>query len=87
MRRFDNRLNLIREYCRVLDRVSWTGSTQESPAGVAELVGQRPAKRKVRAHTWVAGSVHSQGAYKRQQINVSHTDVSLPLFLPPFPSF
>ena len=36
----------------------------------------------VRAHAWVAGKVPSGGAHKRQP----HIDVSLPLFLPPFPS-
>ena len=35
----------------------------------------------VRAHAWVAGQVPSRG-HKRQP----HIDVSLPLFLPPFPS-
>ena len=33
-----------------------------------------------RAHAWVAGQVHSGGVCERQP----HTDVSLPLFFPPF---
>ena len=40
----------------------------------------------VRAHVWVGGLVSGEGMYKRQLMNVSHIDVSLPLFLPPFPS-
>ena len=35
----------------------------------------------VRAHAWVIGQVPSRGAHERQL----HIDVSLPLFLPPFP--
>ena len=35
-----------------------------------------------RAHAWVAGQVPSGGVHEKQQ----HTDVSLPLFLPSFPS-
>ena len=35
-----------------------------------------------RAHAWVAGQVPSMGAHQRQP----HIDVSLPLFLLPFPS-
>ena len=34
---------------------------------------------QVRTHAWVVGSVPSQGTYERQQTNVSHIDVSLPL--------
>ena len=42
---------------------------------------------QVRAHTWVAGLVPSWGrARGNQLIHLSHIDVSLPLFLPPFPS-
>ena len=33
----------------------------------------------VRAHVWVIGSVPGQGAFKRQPIDVSHINVSLPL--------
>ena len=40
----------------------------------------------IRAHAWVVGSVPSQGACERHLIILSHIDVSLPLFLPPFPS-
>ena len=58
---------------------------------VAQLVGHHPAKQKV------MGLIPDQGtclglrfcpwscAYKMPQINVSHIDVSLPLFLPPIP--
>ena len=66
----------------------------------AQLVGHCPAKQKVTgsvrimAHAWVAGLVlpaPGWGTQERQQISVSHImfrshiDVSLPVFLPPFP--
>ena len=42
----------------------------------------------VRVHTWVVGSVPGQGACEKEPIDVSLSlmDVSLPLFLLPFPS-
>ena len=43
----------------------------------------RPAKQKVRAHAWVAGSIPIQGMQKKQPIGVTHIDVSLPLSLFP----
>ena len=47
------------------------------------LQSERLATRfPVRARAWVMGSVPGWGTYNRQLI-----DVSLPLFLPPFPSF
>ena len=41
-----------------------------------------PVRFPVRAYAWVAGQVPSGGPQKRQP----HSDVSLLLFLPPFPS-
>ena len=41
-----------------------------------------PVQFPVRAHAWVAGQVPSRGPRVRQ----AHIDVSLSLFLPPFPS-
>ena len=41
-----------------------------------------PVRFPVRAHAWVVDEVPSRGAHERQP----NTDVSLPLFLPPFPS-
>ena len=52
----------------------WTEYRPEKP-GVTGLI-------PVRAHAWVAGQVPSGGHAKRQP----HIDVSLPLFLHPFPS-
>ena len=43
-----------------------------------ELLVQFP----VRAHAWVVGQVPTWGAHKRQP----HIDVSVLLFVPPFPS-
>ena len=41
----------------------------------------------VRAHAWVAGQVPSwEHAGGNQLMFLLHTNVSLPLFLPPFPS-
>ena len=41
----------------------------------------------VRAHAWVAGQVPSWGCERGNCLmHLSHTDVSLPLFLPSFPS-
>ena len=46
-----------------------------------------PVQFPVRAHAWVVGQVASRGRVKgNQSIDLSHIDVSLPLFLPPFPS-
>ena len=42
----------------------------------AKVTGSIP----IRAHAWVAGSVPGWGKYKRQPINVSHIDVSFPVF-------
>ena len=39
-----------------------------------------PVRFPVRARAWVMDQVPSEGARERQ----THTDVSLPLFLPPF---
>ena len=39
----------------------------------------------IRAHAQVVGSIPGSGEYKKQPIDVSHIDVSLPLLLPPFP--
>ena len=51
--------------------------------GVTQLVEHRPAKQEVASSIpWVSCSVPGWGVYKRQLINVSHIDVSLP----PFPS-
>ena len=66
----------------------------EKPAltGVAQLVGLHSTKQKVassillRAHAWVVDLSLGQSMYERELINVSHIDVSLPLFLPPFSS-
>ena len=57
----------------------WCGSVDWSavPQNEGSLV-----QFLVRAPAWVTGSVPSWGAYKRQP----HIDVSLPLFLHPFPS-
>ena len=41
-----------------------------------------PVLFPVRAHAWVTSQVPSRGGCERQP----HIDVSLPLFLPPFPS-
>ena len=41
---------------------------------------------QVRAYAWVGGSVPSQGLCDSQSMFLSHTDVSLPLPLPPFSS-
>ena len=38
-----------------------------------------------RACVWAGGSDPGWGVCKRQPMDVFHTDVSLPLFLPPFP--
>ena len=57
-------------------------------AGVAQWVEHGPGKQRVagsipvRAHAWVADQVPSWGPHDRQP----HIDVSLPLFIPPFPS-
>ena len=57
-------------------------------AGVAQWIECWPVNQgvtgsiPVRAHAWVAGQGPQLGAHKRQL----HTDVSLPLSLPPFPS-
>ena len=61
--------------------------------GVAQLLGYHPAKQKVtgsipsQAHARVAGSVpdwvHAGG---NTSVYLSHIDVSLPFFLPPFTS-
>ena len=63
--------------------------TSSALTGVDQLIGCHPAKQKspvrfpVRAHVWVAGLVLvGWGVYERQP-----NDVSLPLFLPPFPPF
>ena len=41
----------------------------------------------VRARAWVAGQVPCWGGMRvSQSMFLSHTDVSLPLFLPPFPT-
>ena len=58
-------------------------------AGVAQWIEWWPETKgslvrfPLRAHAWVAGQVRSMRAHERQP----HIDVSLPLFLPPFPSF
>ena len=58
-------------------------------AGVAQWVGCRPAKQKVRspvrAPAWVAGRVPCWVCARGKQ-SVLLIDVSLPLFLPSFPS-
>ena len=61
--------------------------------GVAQLVGSHPTKQKVevhflvRAHAWVLGQVPSGGhARGNQWMFLSHIHVTLPLFLPLFPS-
>ena len=66
----------------------WLQSWKTSRSHVAQLVGHRLAKRKVGGLTAVRGAVRSgQGAYRRQSIDISLSlIVSLPLFLPPFPS-
>ena len=57
-------------------------------AGVAQWIEPQPANQRVagsirvRAHAWVVGQVPWCRACKRQP----HIHVSLPLFLPPFPS-
>ena len=56
-------------------------------AGVAQWIECWPVKGlpvrfPVRAHVWVLGQVPGGGARGRQ----THSDVSLPLFLCPFPS-
>ena len=58
----------------------------------ARLVGHHPTKQEVtglipvRAHARVAGSVPSQGAMRgSRSVLLSHIDVSLAPFLPPFP--
>ena len=57
-------------------------------AGVAQWIECWPENQSVagsfpvRAHVWVVGQVPSWGAHERQP----HIDVSLPLFLLPFPS-
>ena len=62
-------------------------------ADVARWTECRPANWKVagsicsRAHAWVAAQVPSWGpARGSQSMYLSHIDISLPLFLPPFPS-
>ena len=46
-----------------------------------------PVLFPIGAHAWVAGQVPSWGCVRGNQLMfLSHTDVSLPLFLPPFPS-
>ena len=60
--------------------LSWLGTVPPAKRSPIQLPG--------RAHTWVAGLVPGQGAYRRQltDVSLSHTSVSLLLFLPPFPS-
>ena len=56
--------------------------------GVAQWIEYWPANQgflvwfPLRAHGWVAGQIPQYGAHERQP----HIDVSLPLFLLPFPS-
>ena len=41
----------------------------------------------LRAHAWVVGQIPSWGhVIGNRMMYLSHIDVSLPLFLPPFPS-
>ena len=77
------------EQCLVLSK-----TVEMALTSVSQLVGHRPAKRKVtvqfpvRAHAWDVGLVPCQGAYHRQPIDqcFSHSNVSLLLFFPPFSS-
>ena len=60
-------------------------------ADVAQWTECQPVNPKVRfpvrAHAWVAGQVPSWGRVRgSQSLYLLHIDVSLPLFLPPFPS-
>ena len=61
-------------------------------ASVTQLVGHHPTNQKflflARAHASVVGSVPPFGVCMKgnQSMFLSCTDVSLPLFLPPFPS-
>ena len=55
----------------------WCGSV----VGVITQTKRSPVQFPVRARAWVMGSVPSWSTYNRQLFNVS-----LPLFLPPFPS-
>ena len=46
-----------------------------------------PVQSPVRAHAWVAGQVPGREHVRGHQLMfLSHIDVSLPLFLPSFPS-
>ena len=46
-----------------------------------------PVPFPVRAHAWIAGQVPIWGhARSNQSVSLSHTDFSLPHFLPAFPS-
>ena len=63
------------------------------PTSVAQMVGQHPPKQKVASSIPSWGTClecrfgRSRGTYEHQPIDVSHShDVSLLLFLPPFPS-
>ena len=55
--------------------------------GVGLQTKGSPVQFPVRAHAWVAGQVPTWGRVRGSQMTfLLHIDVSLPLFLPPFPS-
>ena len=63
-----------KKYVSALTGVAWVGIVLQSKRSLVQFL--------VRAHAWAVGSVPSQGAYKRQPINVSfsHQCVSPSLY-------
>ena len=74
----------------LLRALLWPQSVWLSWLGVVSQTERSLVRLLVRAHAWVARSVAGQGACGRQQGNRSmflcHVEISLPVFLPPFPS-